>query len=160
MYPVQILADTRTNSVESLFVRAVQYQKVFAMDMFYGNTEDQEMMTLLYDFNLRREDTGLPTLKNFNQARFLDQKQCIQIITRYSQQKLLRKGGNFLLRLTGINPDTVTGDYPDILALGYALSILSDWKPEKTDKPRNPQGISEFDVFAEGKKNPQGGNGI
>jgi hypothetical protein len=109
---------------------------------FYGNTTSLAMMELLDQFNRDRRHRGLdpfylteaPQLKGPQKLEFY-----AQLIRRYTQpgRKVLHFCDTALPSyLVSLSIDEISKavlDHPPVAALGYALAVLSTWRPRKRE---------------------------
>jgi hypothetical protein len=109
---------------------------------FYGNTTSLAMMELLDQFNRDRRHRGIspfylteaPQLKGPQKLEFY-----AQLMRKYTQpgRKILHFCNTALPSyLMGLCTEEISRnilDHPPIAALGYALAVLSTWKPRKRE---------------------------
>jgi hypothetical protein len=152
---IRILTESSESSIDVFLKRALELQRHFSPFMeiikFYGDTTSLAMMKLLDQFNRDRRSRGLdpfylteaPELKNPKKLEFY-----AQLIKKYTQPG--RKTLHFCdtavpSYLTSLSPDEISKsvlDHPPVAALGYALAVLSTWKPRKGEK-RQENGETE-----------------
>lgn len=161
--------------MENLFLRAINAQREFAIDDFYTNIKDEINMAYYYAFDQQRREKNYESIKSLQDAPSSgspdSQVFYSQLIKRYSRQgrgKLLQfhKESRLPRLLENISLDSIREEIPPLMALGYILSKLSEWRPPKGDSPRNPSECnSKFNIFDDGKKpdpygEPVGGSGM
>ena len=152
---IRVLAEANESNIEAFLKRAVGLQKHFSSLMgivrFYGDTTSSPMMELLDRFNRERRWQGLnpfylteaPQLKDVHKIEYYG-----RLITRYMQpgRKILHFSTTALPRyLIGLSSDEINENvfgHPPVAALGYALAVLSAWKPRKGEK-RQERGEAE-----------------
>jgi hypothetical protein len=144
---IRILTDVIESNVDVFLKNALELQRRFSPFMetirFYGDTTSLAMMELLDQFNKDRRYRGLAPfyltealqLKNPKKLEFY-----AQLIEKYTQngKKILHFCNTALPSyLLGLSPDELGKsvlDHPPVAALGYALAVLSTWKPRKGEK--------------------------
>ncbi len=143
---IRVLAAANESDIDNFLKHALALQKHFSPFMetirFYGDTTSLAMMELLDQFNRDRHHRGLnpfylteaPQLKGPKKLEFY-----AQLIRKYTQP-----GRNILhfcdtalpSYLMGLSPNEISKnvlDRPPVAALGYALAVLSTWKPRKRE---------------------------
>jgi hypothetical protein len=140
----RVLEEATESDIDTFLKHALELQKHFSPLMggirFYGDTTSFSMMELLDQFNRGRRHRGLdpfylteaPQLKDPKKNEFYG-----QLIRKYTQpgRKTLHFCNTGLPGyLMGLWPDEIDKnvlDHPPVAALGYALAVLSTWKPRK-----------------------------
>lgn len=141
---IRVLEEATESDIDTFLKHSLQLQKRFSPFMgairFYGDTTSLSMMELLDQFNRGRRHRGLdpfylteaPQLKGPKKLEFY-----AQLIRKYTQpgRKTLHFCNTGLPGyLMGLWPDEIDKnvlDHPPVAALGYALAVLSTWKPRK-----------------------------
>lgn len=141
---IRVLKETSESDIHTFLKHALELQKRFSPFMgtikFYGDTTSLSMMERLDQFNRDRRHKGLdpfylteaPQLKDPKKLEFY-----AQLIRKYTQsgRKILHFCNTSLPSyLKGLWPGEISNnifDYPPVAALGYALAVLSTWKPRK-----------------------------
>jgi hypothetical protein len=144
---IRILTDAIESNIDVFLKNALELQRRFSPFMetirFYGDTTSLAMMELLDQFNRDRRSRGLapfylteaPQLKNPKKLEFY-----AQLIKKFTQngRKILHFCNTALPSyLLGLSPDEISKsvlDHPPVAALGYALAVLSTWRPRKGEK--------------------------
>jgi len=144
---IRVLAEANESNIDALLKHAVELQRHFSPFMeiirFYGDTSSQAMMELLDRFNRDRRSRGLhpfylteaPQLRGPNKLEFY-----AQLIREYTLpgRKTLHFCDTALPSyLAGLSPEDIKEnafDHPTVAALGYALAVLSTWRPRKGEK--------------------------
>ena len=152
---IRVIAQASESNIEVFLKRALELQRHFSPFMetirFYGDTSSPAMIELLDQFNRDRRSrclapfylTEAPQLKGPRRLEFY-----AQLIRKYTQprRKILHFCNTTLPSyLVGLSPDEISNavlDHPPIAALGYALAVLSTWKPRKGEK-RQEKGETE-----------------
>jgi hypothetical protein len=143
----RVLAKSSESSIGVFLKGALELQKRFSPFMdtirFYGDTTSLALMGLLDQFNKDRRAGGLdpfylteaPQLKSPRKLEFY-----AQLIKDYT------KPGEGILHfcdtalpgyLRDLPPDGISKnilEHPPVAALGYALAVLSTWRPRKGEK--------------------------
>jgi hypothetical protein len=150
---VRVLAETNESNIEVFLKRAVELQKHFSPFMgivrFYGDTTSPTMMGLLDRFNRDRRSQGLnpfylteaPQLRDAHKLELY-----ARLIRRYTQtgRRTLHFCDTTLPSyLVGLSPDEINENvfgHPPVAALGYALAVLSAWRPRKGEKRQEKGG--------------------
>ena len=143
---IRVLAATNESNMDTFLKHALEFQRYFSPFMetirIYGDTTSLAMIELLDQFNRDRRYRGLnpfylteaPQLKGPQKLEFYT-----QLIKRYTQprKKILHFCDTALPSyLKGQWSDEVSKnvlDHSPIAALGYALAVLSTWKPRKRE---------------------------
>jgi len=143
---IRVLEEVTEFDIDTFLKYALELQKHFSPFMgtirFYGDTTSLSMMELLDQFNRGRRHRGLdpfylteaPQLKDLQKNEFY-----AQLIRRYIHpgKKILHFCNTGLPSyLMGLWPDEINKnvlDHTPIAALGYALAVLSTWKPRKRE---------------------------
>jgi hypothetical protein len=144
---ITVLAEDSESDIDDFLKRALKLQRYFSPFMetirFYGDTTSLAMMELLDQFNRDRRSQGLDTFYLTEAIQLKNQKKLefyASLIREYTQPK--RKILHFCdtvipSYLAGLSPDELNKsvlDHPPVAALGYALAVLSIWKPRKGEK--------------------------
>jgi hypothetical protein len=147
---IRVIAQASESNIEVFLKRALELQRHFSSFMetirFYGDTTSLAMMELLDQFNRDRRHRGLdpfylteaPQLKGPQKLEFY-----AQLIRRYTQpgRKVLHFCDTALPSyLVSLSTDEISKavlDHPPVAALGYALAVLSTWKPRKGETEVN-----------------------
>jgi hypothetical protein len=144
---IRVLAEADGSNIDVFLKRAVELQRRFSPFMeiirFYGDTTSPAMMEYLDRFNRDRRSRGLnpfylteaPQLKEPNKLGLY-----AQLIRKYTQPG--RKSLHFCDTtlpgyLAGLSPQEIGENvfsHPPVAALGYALAVLSTWRPRKGEK--------------------------
>jgi hypothetical protein len=140
----RVLEEATESDIDTFLKHALELQKRFSPFMgtirFYGDTTSLSMMELLDQFNRGRRHRGLdpfylteaPQLKDPKKLEFY-----AQLIRKYTQsgRKILHFCDTALPSyLIGLSLEEISKsvlDHPPVAALGYALAVLSTWKPRK-----------------------------
>ncbi|MGA2318859.1 MAG: hypothetical protein ABSG71_21125 [Thermodesulfobacteriota bacterium] len=143
---IRVIAQTSESNIEVFLKRALELQRQFSPFMetirFYGDTTSLAMMELLDQFNRDRRHrvldpfylTEAPQLKGPQKLEFY-----AQLIRRYTQpgRKVLHFCDTALPSyLVSLSTDEISKavlDHPPVAALGYALAVLSTWRPRKRE---------------------------
>jgi hypothetical protein len=143
---IRVLEEATESDIDTFLKYALELQKHFSPFMgairFYGDTTSLSMMELLDQFNRGRRHRGLdpfylteaPQLKDPQKNEFY-----AQLIRKYTQpgRKTLHFCNTGLPSyLMGLWPDEINKnvlDHTPVAALGYALAVLSTWKPRKRE---------------------------
>ena len=143
---IRVLVKANESDMDNFLKHALGLQRHFSPFMetirFYGDTTSVEMMELLDQFNRDRRHRGLnpfylteaPQLKSSQKRDFY-----AQLIKTYTQP-----GRNILhfcdtalpSYLMSFSSDDISKnvlDSPPVAALGYALAVLSTWKPRRRE---------------------------
>jgi hypothetical protein len=141
---IRVLAEANESDIDTFLKHALELQRHFSPFMeiirFYGDTTSLAMMELLDQFNRDHRHRGItpfylteaPQLKGPQKLEFY-----AQLIRKYTQpgRKILHFCDTVLpIYLMGLWPEEISKnilDHPPIAALGYALAVLSTWKPRK-----------------------------
>jgi len=143
---IRVIEEAAESNIGTFLKHALELQKHFSPFMrairFYGDTTSLSMMELLDQFNRDRRHRSLdpfylteaPQLKDPKKNEFY-----AQLIMKYTQPggKILHFCDTALpsyimdLSLEGIIKNVL--DHPPVAALGYALAVLSTWKPRKRE---------------------------
>jgi hypothetical protein len=144
---IRVLAEAGESDINTFLKRALEHQKQFSPFMetirFYGDTTSLAMMELLDQFNRDRRSRGLdpfylteaPQLKAIQKLEFY-----AQLIRKYIEtgRQILHFCDTTLPSyLLGLSIDEISKsvfDHPSVAALGYALAVLSSWRPRKGEK--------------------------
>jgi len=143
---IRVLAEANESDIDTFLKYALKLQRLFSPFMetikFYGNTTSPAMMELLDQFNRDRRHRGIspfylteaPQLKGPQKLEFY-----AQLIRKYTQpgRKILHFCNTALPSyLMGLCTEEISRNilgHPPIAALGYALAVLSSWKPRKRE---------------------------
>ena len=143
---IRVLAEANESDINTFLRRALKLQRHFSPFMetirFYGDTTSPAMMEFLDQFNRDRRHRGItpfyvteaPQLKAPQKLEFYP-----QLIRKYTQsgRKILHFCDTALPGyLMGLLREEISRnilDHPPIAALGYALGVLSTWKPRKRE---------------------------
>ena len=152
---IRVIAQASESNIEVFLKRALELQRHFSPFMetirFYGDTSSPAMIGLLDQFNRDRRSqylapfylTEAPQLKGPRKLEFYT-----QLIRKYTQpgRKILHFLDTALPSyLMGLCPEEISKnilEHPPIAALGYALAVLSTWKPRKGEQ-RQEKGETE-----------------
>jgi hypothetical protein len=144
---IRVLAEANESNIDVFLKHALELQRHFSPFMeiirFYGDTTSPAMMELLDRFNRDRRSRGLhpfylteaPQLKGPKKLEFY-----AQLIRKYTQpgRKILHFCDTTLPSyLVGLSPEEISENvfgHPPVAALGYALAVLSTWRPRKGEK--------------------------
>ena len=156
---IRVLAAARESSIYVLLRHAIELQRQFSPFMetirIYGDTTSPAMMEFLSDFNWDRRYQGLdpfylteaPQSKDPQKLEFYgrlmrtytrsgrkDLHFCDTLLPRYLMGQSLDEIGNNLLA------------HPPVAALGYALAVLSTWRPRggESSGERRDRGKSQL----------------
>jgi hypothetical protein len=139
---IRVLEEVTESDNDTFLRHALELQKHFSPFMgairFYGDTTSPSMMEFLDQFNRDRRNRGLdpfylteaPQLKGHQKLEFYT-----QLIRKYTQSggKILHFCDTALPSyIMGLSPEGIIKnvlDHPPIAALGYALAVLTTWKP-------------------------------
>lgn len=146
---IRVLAEANESDIDIFLRHALKLQRHFSPFMetikFYGDTTSLAMMELLDQFNRDRRHRGItpfyvteaPQLGGPKKHEFYT-----QLIREYTQsgRKILHfRDTAFPGYLMGLLREEISEnilDHPPIAALGYALGVLSTWKPRGRDTER------------------------
>jgi hypothetical protein len=141
---IRVLTKANEPDINTFLRNALALQRHFSPFMetikFYGDTTSPTMMGLLDQFNKDRRQKGLnpfylveaPHLKDPKRLEFY-----AQLIRKYTQagRNILHFCDTalptYLMSLFGNKIGEIGLDHPPVAALGYALAVLSSWKPRK-----------------------------
>jgi len=144
---IRVIGQASESNIEVFLKRALELQRHFSPFMeairIYGDTSSLAMIELLDQFNRDRRSRNLapfylteaPQLKGPRRLEFY-----AQLIRKYAQpgRKILHFWDTTLPSyLMSLSPEEISKnilDHPPIAALGYALAVLSTWKPRKGEK--------------------------
>jgi len=164
---IRILAEASESDLDNLLKHALKLQKHFSPFMetirFYGDTTNLAMIELLGQFNRNRRSRGLDTfylteaiqLKHPEKLDFY-----ASIIRKYTQpgREVMHFCDTALPGyLVGLSPDEISKSVledPPLAALGYALAVLSTWKPRKGAKgpeKRETEVLTKYERVPNGK---------
>ena len=143
---IRVLAETNESDINTFLKHALKLQKCFSPFMetikFYGDTTSLAMMELLDQFNRDLRDRGItpfyvteaPQLRGPRKQEFYT-----RLIRKYAQsgRKILHFCDTTLPGyLMGLLREEISKNilnHPPIAALGYALGVLSTWKPRRRE---------------------------
>jgi hypothetical protein len=143
---IRVIAQASESNIEVFLKRALELQRQFSPFMetikLYGDTTSLTMMELLDQFNRDRRHRGLdpfyltetPQLKGPQKLEFY-----AQLIRKYTQpgRKILHFCDttlpSYLMSLSTGEISKAVLDHPPVAALGYALAVLSTWRPRKRE---------------------------
>jgi len=141
---IRVLEEATESDIDTFLKHALELQKHFSPFMgairFYGDTTSLSMMELLDQFNRDRRDRGLSPFYLTEALQLKDSKKLefyAQLIRKYIHpgRKTLHFCNTALPSyLMGLWPDEINKnvlDHTPVAALGYALAVLSTWKPRK-----------------------------
>ncbi len=146
---VRALAEANESDINIFLIHALKLQRHFSPFMetikFYGDTTFLAMMEFLDQFNRDRRHRGItpfylteaPQLKLPQRPEFY-----AQLMRRYAQsgREILHFRDTVLPGyLMGLLREEISKnilDHPPIAALGYALGVLSSWKPRGRETER------------------------
>jgi hypothetical protein len=152
---IRVLAEASESNIDVFLKRALELQRHFSPLMetirIYGDTTSLAMMELLDRFNRDRRSRGLdpfylteaPQLKNPKKLEYY-----AQLIKKFTQpgRKIVHFCDTILPSyLLGLSPDEISKNvlaHPPVAAFGYALAVLSTWRPRKGEK-RQDKGETE-----------------
>ncbi len=133
-----VVGETEDFNVENLFRRAVEFSKIYHVEVFCGDTEKQGMMSLLHQFNSSSRKLNLPGLSLREAPHVRDEDSFatyVQIIKGHIEpEKYLHFGESNKLPglLLELNPEDTSQDahsFPAIVALGSAVAYLDIYQP-------------------------------
>ena len=144
---IRILAEASESDIDNLLKHALELQKYFSPFMetirFYGDTTSLAMIEFLDQFNRNRRSRGLNTFY-LTEAILLKSPKKLDfyasLIRKYTQpgREILHFCDTALPGyLVGLSPDEINKsvlEHPPLAALGYALAVLSTWRPRKGEK--------------------------
>ena len=143
---IRVLVEANESDIDNFLKHALELQRHFSpfteTIRFYGDTTSLAMMELLDQFNRGRRDRGLNPFYLTEAPQLKDPKKLdfyAHLIEGYTQP-----GRNILhfcdtalpSYLMGLSPNEISKnvlDRPPVAALGYALAVLSTWKPRKRE---------------------------
>jgi hypothetical protein len=143
---IRVLAEANESYIDTFLKHALELQRHFSPFMetirFYGDTSSLVMMELLDQFNRDRRHRGItafyvteaPQLRVPQRLEFY-----AQLIRKYVQsgREILHFRDTalpgYLMGLLGEEISKNALDNPPIAALGFALAVLSTWKPRKRE---------------------------
>ncbi len=144
---VRILAEASDSNIDSFLRYALDLQKKYSPLLqtirFYGDTTSMANMELLDRFNKNRRNRSLdpfylteaPKVKAPEKLEFY-----AELIRRYAQpgKRILHFRNTTLPGyLAGVSLNEMNEtilNHPPIAALGYAMAVLSTWRPRKGEK--------------------------
>lgn len=143
---IRVLAEANESNMDTFLKHSLELQRHFSPFMetirIYGDTTSLAMIELLDQFNRDRRHrglnpfylTGAPQLKGPEKYEFYT-----QLIRKYTQprKKILHFCDtalpSYLMALWSDEASKNVLDHSPIAALGYALAVLSTWKPWKRE---------------------------
>jgi hypothetical protein len=144
---IKVLTEASESNIDVLLKRALKLQRHFSPFMetirFYGDTTSLPTMELLDQFNRDRRSRSLNPFYLTEAPQLKDPKKheyYAQLIKKYTQpgRKILHFYDTTLPSyLLGLSPEEISRsvlDHPPVAALGYALAVLSTWRPRKGEK--------------------------
>ena len=144
---IRVLAEASESNIDSFLRYALDLQKRYSPLLqtirFYGDTTSTAKMELLDRFNKDRRNRSLdpfyvteaPQLKSPQKLEFYT-----ELIRRFTQpgRKILHFRNTTLPGyLAGVSLSEMNRtilDHPPAAALGYAMAVLSTWRPRKGEK--------------------------
>ncbi len=159
VHHIRVLGEASESDINIFLRHALRLQRHFSPFMetikFYGDTTSMAMMELLDQFNRERRHRGVtpfyvteaPQLGGPKKHKFYT-----QLIRKYTQsgRKILHfRDTAFPGYLMGLLREEISEnilDHPPIAALGYALGVLSTWKP----RGRNTERKAKYERFLTG----------
>jgi hypothetical protein len=156
---IRVLAEANESDINIFLRHALKLQRHFSplteTIKFYGDTTSLAMMELLDQFNRDRRHRGItpfylteaPQLKVPQRPEFY-----AQMIRKYTQSgmEILHFRDTALPGyLMGLLREEISKnilDHPPVAALGYALGVLSTWKPRR----RETEGKAKYERFLTG----------
>ncbi len=158
---IRVLTAEREGNIYVLLRRAIELKRQFSpfteTIKFYGDTTSSPMMEFLSDFNWDRRHQGLdpfylteaPEVKAARKLEFYTRliRACARSGkgTLHFCDTLLPR---YLLNyLDGADKDILA--HPPLAALGYALAVLSTWKPRKGEPSREESDRNRRHVYHE-----------
>jgi hypothetical protein len=144
-YHIRVLAETNESDINTFLNHALKLQRYFSPFMetikFYGDTTSLAMMELLDQFNRDRRHRGI-TPFYVTEAPQLRGPQKHEFYARLIR-KYIQSGGKILHFCDTALPGYLMGllreisenilNHPPVAALGYALGVLSTWKPRRKE---------------------------
>ena len=141
---IRVLEEATEFDINAFLKHALKLKKHFSpfagTIRFYGNTTSLAMMELLDQFNRDRRQRGFDPFYLTEAPKTKDPKRnefYAELISKYTQpgRKTLHFCNTALPSyLMGLWPDEISKnalDHTPVAALGYALAVLSTWKPRK-----------------------------
>ena len=143
---IRVLAKASESHIDNLLKHGLRLQKYFSPFMqtikVYGNTTSPSMMELLDQFNRNRRQKALnpfylseaPQLKGSKRLEFY-----AQLIRKYTQPGINilhfcdTSLPSYLMDLLSNGITETVLARPPVAALGYALAVLSTWKPRRRE---------------------------
>jgi hypothetical protein len=162
-FPIQVLGETVAEDLDQLLRTALKLKDQFSIGHFYGDLENMGMMALLDEFNGDRRKRGLSPLDLYSHpqdkesGRLSFYLQLIKKLTR-PNRKILSFGPESILPgyLLSLSPEEASkatiNNHPIIAAMGYALAVLTAWRPRK--EPREQTAKIAFDPFTHDQERP------
>lgn len=148
------LADAQEQTLDKLILRAIDFQREFLIQDFYGRTNDESVMRYLNLWNRDQRDrrmTGLYVSSAPNCEGNISYHVSILRDRLNPNKKTLHIGKSkrlpaALQELPAGEIATATDrDFPMVAALGYAVSALSEW--EYYEGPRPTRAKMDYDVL-------------
>ena len=141
---IRVLEEATEFDINTFLKHALKLKKHFSpfagTIRFYGNTTSLAMMELLDQFNRDRRQRGFDPFYLTEAPKTKDPKRnefYVELIEKYIQpgRKTLHFCNTALPSyLMGLGPDEISKNalgHAPVAALGYALAVLSTWKPRK-----------------------------
>ena len=156
---IRVLAETNESNINTFLNQALKLQRHFSPFMetikFYGDTTSLAMMELLDQFNRDLRHRGItpfyvteaPQLRGPRKQEFYT-----RLIRKYAQsgRKILHFCDTTLPGyLMGLLREEISKNilnHPPIAAVGYALGVLSSWKPRRGET----EGKAKYERFLTG----------
>ena len=158
---IRVLTAGREGNIYVLLRQAIELQKQFSpfseTIRFYGDTTSSALMEFLSDFNWDRRHQGLdpfylteaPEIKTPQKLEFYTRlikaytrsgkgtlHFCDTVLPRYLLNHFEGKGKDILA-------------HPPLAALGYALAVLSTWRPRRRDLSTDGSDRNKHHVYHE-----------
>jgi len=143
---MRVLEEATESDINTFLKHALELKKHFSpftgTIRFYGNTTSLAMMELLDGFHRDRRHRGLEPFYLTEAPKTKDPKRnefYAELIRIYAHpgRKILHSCNTALPSyLMGLWPDEINKnalDHAPVAALGYALAVLSTWKPRKRE---------------------------
>ncbi len=158
---IRVLAAARESNIYLLLRHAIELQKLFSPFMetirFYGDTASQAMMEFLSDFNWDRRYQGLDPFYLTEPPQFKDAQKLefyarlIRTYTRSGSKNLHFCDTvlpRYLMDHSRDEMDNVFA-HPPVAALGYALAVLSTWRPRRRESSGERRDRGKSQLFNE-----------
>jgi len=162
-----VLAEHEARDLNDLFIKSLEFKHHFCIRDLYGDVSQDVMMNALYEFDNRRErDNQVEPLSPAPNSELPNAKIIyLDLIRRLTNPRCRRLD---FLKIPAFQVSSEAMEFPSMMALGYALSVLDTWEPKEASK-RNPSKCDTFfEIFREEKRKPDdpyegepvGGSGI